>query len=88
MPIKYVGVTAGRDRLEAEAERQQEGHKHRCSDMQTSMSSDVNIGDAATAMQTSKDGKPSTTQPSIICVLREFVPPCVSIAHTVNIMSL
>lgn len=59
MPIKYMGVAAGRDRLQAEAERQQEGHNQSCSDMQTCMS-----GDAANAMQTPKDGKPSVTEPN------------------------
>ena len=51
-----MDLTAGRDRLEAEAGRQQESHQQSCSDMQTSMSGDAS-SDAANAMQNSKDGK-------------------------------
>lgn len=72
----HTGVAAGRDRLEAEAERQQEGHKHSCSDMRTS--GDVNSADAANAMQTSKDGKSSVTQPRKRHVSYNVLP-CIAI---------
>ena len=71
-----MGVAAGRDMLEAEAERQQEGHKHSCSDMRTS--GDVNSADAANAMQTSKDGKSSVTQPRKRHVSQNILP-CIAI---------
>lgn len=58
-----MDVTAGRDRLEAEAERQQQGHKL-STDMQMSMSGDVPSSAATSAMRTSKDGEPTAPHPN------------------------
>lgn len=56
--VRVVHITAGIDRLEEEAARQQESHQQSCSDMPMRISGDASSGNAANAMRSSKDGKP------------------------------